>query len=102
METRNNTSPLERIKSSYADTRLAFQQHVDRIPLHKAGIRALAGKLREKATDQGGVYVDGRLWRNEICVVKTRKKLIFNNFIKWVFYYYYYLTLIQLKAIQKF
>jgi hypothetical protein len=52
-----NLGPVETVKSSYVDTRMALQRHIDRILLHKVGIRSPADRFRGEAIRRGGVYV---------------------------------------------
>ena len=49
--------PLEKVKNSYADTRETLQRQIDRLPLHKAGIRLPIDKWREANNGKGGIYV---------------------------------------------
>jgi len=58
VETKSSKSgTLEKVKTSYVDTRLSLQQRIDRLPLHKAGIRSPTDKGRGTTVDAGGMYV---------------------------------------------
>jgi hypothetical protein len=48
---------LERVKSGYANTRMAAQRHIDRVPLHKFGVRLPVDQMRDKAILTNGFYV---------------------------------------------
>lgn len=50
-------SALEKVKDSYADTRVSLQRQIDRLPFHKAGIRLPTDKWREATIGKGGIYV---------------------------------------------
>jgi hypothetical protein len=48
---------LERVKSGYTNTRMAAQRHMDRVPLHKFGVRMPVDQMRDKAILTNGFYV---------------------------------------------
>jgi len=48
---------LERVTSGYADTRMAAQRRLDRVPLHKIGVRMPFDPMKEKAMVVNGFYV---------------------------------------------
>ena len=48
---------LESVKSGYANTRMAAQRHIDRVPLHKIGVRMPGDQMRDKAILINGFYV---------------------------------------------
>ena len=48
---------LESIKFGYANTRMAAQRHIDRVPLHKIGVRMPVDQMRDKAILTTGFYV---------------------------------------------
>jgi hypothetical protein len=48
---------LERVKTGYANTRMAAQRHMDRVPLHKFGVRMPVDQMRDKAILANGFYV---------------------------------------------
>ena len=52
-----NSSPLDKAKMAYANTRLTAQNSIDRIPLHKIGIRAPSDSMKDKLTITNGFYV---------------------------------------------
>ncbi|ERT01012.1 hypothetical protein HMPREF1624_02248 [Sporothrix schenckii ATCC 58251] len=45
------------LSDKYADTRGKVQKHVDRIPLHWAGVRTEAGEMRDHLYGNGGFYI---------------------------------------------
>lgn len=51
------TSGFQKITDGYANTRMAAQRQMDRVPLHKVGVRLEADKLRDKAIIANGFYV---------------------------------------------
>lgn len=51
------SSGLQKISEGYANTRLAAQRQMDRVPLHKIGIRLEADKLKDEAIVINGFYV---------------------------------------------
>jgi hypothetical protein len=59
LERSNQQKPggLDRIKTGYANTRMAAQRHVDRLPLHKLGVRMPADQMRDKAILTSGFFV---------------------------------------------
>ena len=48
---------LERVKTGYANTRMAAQRHMDRVPFHKFGVRMPVDQMRDKAILVNGFYV---------------------------------------------
>ncbi|KAE9364386.1 hypothetical protein N431DRAFT_447566 [Stipitochalara longipes BDJ] len=48
---------LERVKTGYANTRIAAQRHIDRVPLHKLGVRMPIDQMRDEAILTNGFYV---------------------------------------------
>ena len=48
---------LERVKTGYTNTRMAAQRHMDRVPLHKLGVRMPIDQMRDKAILTNGFYV---------------------------------------------
>lgn len=48
---------LESVKSGYASTRIAAQRQIDRVPLHKVGVRMPVDQMRDKAILINGFYV---------------------------------------------
>jgi hypothetical protein len=51
------TSGFQKITGGYANTKMAAQRQMDKVPLHKVGIRLEADKLRDKAIVANGFYV---------------------------------------------
>ena len=51
------TSGFQRITDGYAYTRMAAQSQMDRVPLHKIGVRLEADKLRDQMIFANGFYV---------------------------------------------
>lgn len=52
-----NSSPLDKAKAAYTNTRITAQNHIDRIPLHKLGIRAPSDSMKDKLVITNGFYV---------------------------------------------
>ena len=52
-----NSSSLDKVKRTYANTRLTTQNRIDRIPLHKIGIRAPSDSMKDKLAITNGFYV---------------------------------------------
>jgi hypothetical protein len=50
-------SAIEKAKLTYANTRLAAQNRIDRIPLHKLGVRAPMDSMRDKLDITNGFFV---------------------------------------------
>lgn len=48
---------LERVKTGYANTRMAVQRHMDQVPLHKFGVRMPVDQMKDKAILTNGFYV---------------------------------------------
>jgi hypothetical protein len=48
---------LERASTSYAATRLAAQRQLDKVPLHRMGLRMDVDRMRDKAIGVNGFYV---------------------------------------------
>jgi hypothetical protein len=48
---------IDKLKRGYADTRMAAQIQVDRIPFHKVGMRAPGDVMRDRAVLMNGFYV---------------------------------------------
>jgi hypothetical protein len=48
---------LEKSKKSYSDTRLAVQRSMDKVPLHKLGVRAPVDMMKDKTIVTNGFYV---------------------------------------------
>jgi hypothetical protein len=48
---------LDKAKMAYTNTRIAAQNHIDRIPLHKLGIRAPSDSMRDKMVVTSGFFV---------------------------------------------
>ena len=48
---------LERVKTGYTKTITAAQRHIDRVPLHKIGVRMPVDHMRDKAGLTNGFYV---------------------------------------------
>jgi hypothetical protein len=48
---------LERITTGYANTRTAAQRHIDRVPLHKFGVRMPVDQIKDKAILTNGFFV---------------------------------------------
>jgi hypothetical protein len=51
------SSGLQKIGESYANARMAAQRQMDRVALHKVGVRLEADKLRDKTIVASGFYV---------------------------------------------
>lgn len=52
-----NSSPLEKAKTAYANTRLAAQNRIDRIPLHMISVRAPGDSAKDKLVITNGFFV---------------------------------------------
>lgn len=50
-------SPLDKAKAAYTNTRITAQNHIDRIPLHKLGIRAPSDSMKDKLVITNGFFV---------------------------------------------
>jgi hypothetical protein len=48
---------LEKSKKSYTDTKLSVQRSMDKVPLHKVGVRAPIDMMRDKTIVTNGFYV---------------------------------------------
>jgi hypothetical protein len=48
---------LEKAKMGYANTRMAAQRQIDRVPFHRVGVRVPADRMRDKAVVMSGFYV---------------------------------------------
>lgn len=51
------TNALEKAKMAYSNTRITAQNRIDRIPLHKLGIRAPTDSMRDKMVITNGFFV---------------------------------------------
>jgi hypothetical protein len=48
---------MQKAKSGYVETRLSAQRQIDKIPLHKAGVRVPWDATRDKSLGKGGIYI---------------------------------------------
>jgi hypothetical protein len=48
---------LDKAKAGYASTRMAAQRQIDRVPLHKIGVRTQTDRMKDKAIVANGFYV---------------------------------------------
>jgi hypothetical protein len=51
------TTRMEKLKKGYAETRLAAQRHIDKVPLTKIGVRVPGDSIRQKTVVTNGYYV---------------------------------------------
>lgn len=49
---------LERLKQEYVDTRHTVQKQLDKVPLHRVGVRMPVDKMKEKAVIINGYYIE--------------------------------------------